>query len=262
MTTVNEGENGNDVPTNFIEELYDKFLECRLCSRTLRHPKMLACQHTFCAECLEAHYEMDEQDRPYRFLLSHNRDLLCPCCRARTPLPTSGGVWRLPDNFLVANLTDVIRRRGPPAAAKSSAGGCDICRPVSIVWNDDDRSGSVGVEDSRQPAHSSLSQSTHLTVAAGCAELHRETKVTASHALFTVGGSRDVECKIHRNETLRYVSCVLHRAIWSIRRLTPIVHFVCSDDINLYLTFCLKRVFHVCWLAVNGKQQWTSNRLR
>jgi len=208
MTTMDDGgENVSDVQTNFIDELYDKFLECRLCSRTLRHPKMLACQHTFCAECLEVHYEMDEQDRPYRFLLSHNRDLLCPCCRARTPLPT-GGIWRLPDNFLVANLTDVIQRRGRAIAAKSGGGGCEICLPVTIVWNED-RSGSV--EDSRpQRAATAVVKCVDCDkmMCADCAALHRETKVTASHALFTVGDNQDVACKIHRNETLRYVSYI------------------------------------------------------
>jgi len=204
MTSLNDGENGNNVPTNFIEELYDKFLECRLCSRTFRNPKVLVCQHTFCADCLETHYEMDEQDRPYRFLLSHNRDLSCPSCRARTSLPT-GGVSRLPDNFLVANLTDVIRRRGPTkAAAKSGGGACEICRPASITWNED-RRGSA--EDSRQQATVKCVDCDKL-LCADCAELHRETKVTASHALFTIGDNRDVECKLHRNETLRYV-CIL-----------------------------------------------------
>jgi len=210
MTSVDDGENGDDARTNFIEELYDKFLECRLCSRTYRHPKMLICQHTFCADCLEAHYEMDEQERPYRFLLSHNRDLSCPSCRCRTPLPT-GGISRLPDNFLVANLTDVIRRRGPPVAAKSAGGGCEICRPVSIVWNDD-RSGSVEDDSRQQRAAKVKCVDCDKLLCAECAELHRETKVTASHALFTIGDNHDVECKIHRNETLRYVytvRCVL-----------------------------------------------------
>jgi len=199
MTT----ENGGDVQTNFIEELYDKFLECRLCSRTYRHPKMLVCQHTFCADCLETHYEMDEQDRPYRFLLSHNRDLSCPCCRARTPLP-SGGIWRLPDNFLVANLTDVIRRRGPAVASKSGGGGvCEICRPVSIVL-DEDGDGGERIDESRQPAATVKCIDCGKLLCADCAELHRETKVTASHALFTISDDHDVECKIHRSETLRY----------------------------------------------------------
>ena len=205
MTSLDDGRNGEDVPANFIEELYDKFLECRLCSRTYRNPKILVCQHTFCADCLETHYEMDEQERPYRFLLSHNRDLCCPCCRARTPLPT-GGVWRLPDNFLIANLTDVIRRRGPAVAAKSGGGGCEICRPVSIVWNED-RSGSV--EDLRQHTATVKCVDCDKQLCADCAELHRETKVTASHVLFTIGDNRDVECKIHRNETLRFVRRVI-----------------------------------------------------
>jgi len=205
MTSLDNGENGDDVRTNFIEELYDKFLECRLCSRTYRQPKMLVCQHTFCADCLETHYEMDEQDRPYRFLLSHNRDLSCPCCRSRTPLPT-GGISRLPDNFFVANLTDVIRRRGPSFAAKSGGRGCEICRPISIVWNDD-QSGS-GEEDARQQQTATIKcVDCDKLLCADCAQLHRETKVTASHALFTINDTQDVECKIHRNETLRYV-CV------------------------------------------------------
>ena len=203
MTTLEDGNNVGDVQTTFIEELYDKFLECRLCSRTYRHPKMLVCQHTFCADCLETHYEMDEQDRPYRFLLSHNRDLSCPCCRARTPLPT-GGIWRLPDNFLVANLVDVIRRRGPAVGTKSGAvaGGCEICRPTSIVWNEDHGSGSVEEPREQQAATVKCVDCDKL-LCADCAELHRATKVTAAHALFTVGDNRDVECKIHRNETLR-----------------------------------------------------------
>ena len=211
--SLDDGENGDDVQTNFIEELYDKFLECRLCSRTYRQPKMLVCQHTFCADCLETHYEMDEQDRPYRFLLSHNRDLSCPCCRCRTPIPT-GGISRLPDNFLVAKLTDVIRRRGPPAAAAKSGGSCcEICRPASIVW-DEDRS-SVVEEDSRRQGQQAAATvkcvDCDKLLCADCAQLHRETKVTASHALFTISHTRDVQCKIHRNETLRYVC----RVVWS-----------------------------------------------
>ena len=95
----------------FVGELYDQFLVCRLCSEHYTRPKTLACMHTFCESCLEMHYDMEEQDRSYRFL-TYTRALPCPICRVKTELP-AGGIHRLPDNFLVANLGEVIKRRKP-----------------------------------------------------------------------------------------------------------------------------------------------------
>jgi len=206
--TNNGSSSSSSSSATFADELYNQFLLCPLCSDIYRQPKILSCQHSFCADCIESHYEMDENERPYRFLMSYTRDLSCPVCRARTPLP-NGGVRRLPDNFLVANLTDVISRRTPSMLHHGSP-TCDICSRAPAAR--------------RASSDSNLTSSASLSSVLGggggrpaavkcldcvkmlceeCAERHRTTKVTAHHGLFTICVERDVECKTHKGETLR-----------------------------------------------------------
>lgn len=51
------------------------------------------------------------------------RPITCSICRKKTEVP-SGGVRRLPDNFLVANLGEVVSRRRPFTTQ------CEICQPT------------------------------------------------------------------------------------------------------------------------------------
>ena len=196
MSAVKVKANVTNGTTNgtFADELYSQFLVCPLCSQMFSQPKILSCQHTFCANCIELHYEMDENDRPYRFLL-YNHGLSCPVCRQKTSLPT-GGVRRLPDNFLVASLTDVISRRKPMMSliSSSSSSACEICSRADSGVDIDAKKASVKCLDCVK------------VLCAECAELHRRTKVTAQHALFGVSAEQDIECKTHKNETLRLVA--------------------------------------------------------
>lgn len=194
---MNINNNGKLAPASFADELYSEFLLCPLCSQIYRQPKSLACQHTFCTDCIEMHYDMDEADRPYRFLLSYTRDVSCPVCRQRTPLPV-GGVRRLPDNFLVASLVDVIGRR-KPGLLKGDGGAfcCDICSASTSAGGAElDKKVSVATVKCLDCAKLLCHE---------CAELHRRTKVTSQHSLFSVSIEQDVECKLHKAETVRYV---------------------------------------------------------
>ena len=183
---------------SFVDEINDQFLACRMCSDIYKTPKVLSCMHTFCEKCLEAHYEMEEQERPYRFLL-YTRALSCPLCHSRTELPT-GGVHRLPDNFLVANLADVVNRRKP--SAKNPV--CEICRPGSKkdetgTRNDADKN---PAEEEKRAVAKCLDCVKMLCRT--CAELHRRTRVTQQHGLFDIQVEKDTECKLHPNEIIRF----------------------------------------------------------
>lgn len=167
-----------------VEEIYDQFLVCKICYDIYKNPKTLSCLHTFCTECLEKHQE-SELERSYRYLL-YSRAVSCPICRKKTEVP-AGGVRRLPDNFLVANLSDVINRRKP----NNTAAPCGICKPK--------RNGS----DSSNIAVSKCIECSKLLCRA-CVELHRKTKVTQSHGLFDIDVEKEIECKVHKDEVVRF----------------------------------------------------------
>jgi tripartite motif-containing protein 56 len=94
--------------TKLMKEISDQFLVCKVCMEPFKEPKTLSCLHTFCLNCVQQQYDA-ESNRPTRYTL-YVRSVTCPLCRKKTELPT-GGVRRLPDNFLVSNLTDVLAKR-------------------------------------------------------------------------------------------------------------------------------------------------------
>jgi len=42
---------------------FDDLLQCPICLDTLNDPKVLDCQHTFCANCLKVHHATESQRR-------------------------------------------------------------------------------------------------------------------------------------------------------------------------------------------------------
>ncbi|ESO09930.1 hypothetical protein HELRODRAFT_72857, partial [Helobdella robusta] len=173
--------------SSFVDEVYGQFLVCPLCSELYKHPKVLTCLHTFCCECLENYYEMEEQERPYRFLL-YNRAISCPICRQKSELPT-GGIGRFPENFLVENLSNVIKKRMPSNEKKEEI-FCEICRET-------DESGKQRVAVTR-----CLDCVKHLCEF--CSDLHKKTKVTQFHALFDMQIEKSVQCRTHSDEIVKY----------------------------------------------------------
>jgi len=91
------------------QEIYDEFLVCKICLESYRRPKCLTCLHTFCEDCIESHVLAETTYRKY----TDYREFTCPLCRKRTQL-AAGGVKRLPDNFLVASLAEIVVRQRPP----------------------------------------------------------------------------------------------------------------------------------------------------
>ncbi|KAL8582688.1 hypothetical protein ACOMHN_053282 [Nucella lapillus] len=166
--------------TKLMKEISDQFLICKLCQESFKEPKTLSCLHTFCCACVQQQYD-EESNRPTRYTL-YIRSVTCPLCRKKTELPT-GGVRRLPDNFLVSNLTDVLAKR-----CMAKVPPCEICHMVRPRSND--------------ACSKCLDCDKFLCRA--CVELHSTTKVTQDHSLIDVEGQKDIECKAHPEETVRF----------------------------------------------------------
>ncbi|XP_064629696.1 uncharacterized protein LOC135488786 [Lineus longissimus] len=164
------------------DEISDQFLACKICLETYKRPKTLSCLHTFCTSCLEAHLASEEERTNYRFVI-YSRSITCPVCKQRTEVP-SGGIKNLPDNFLVSNLTEVVNRSKP----SSSSPACDICSNYK--------------KRTRDAVSKCLECSKFLC--RNCVDLHKKTKVTKGHTIFDVEVEKNIMCKCHEEEPVRF----------------------------------------------------------
>ena len=76
-----------------LEKEVRSIIECSICTRTMKKPKVLPCQHTFCLECLEEHGKINKK----------GSKLPCPMCRRKFNIP-AGGLSKLDCNVLVSKL--------------------------------------------------------------------------------------------------------------------------------------------------------------
>ena len=160
------------------QEIHEEFLTCKICLEGFKSPKSLDCLHTFCEQCIENHVMSECSYKKY----SDYREFTCPLCRKRTQLPL-GGVKKLPDNFLVSSLGEVVARQRP-----SKFPFCDFCKLVN--------------RKHREATSKCLDCNKLLCKA--CVDLHRETKVTKDHSLFDCEIEKDIECKEHSDEVVRF----------------------------------------------------------
>ncbi|XP_011676248.2 uncharacterized protein LOC105444110 [Strongylocentrotus purpuratus] len=93
-----------------VENLNEK-LVCAVCQNTLKNPKLLACFHAFCEECLKQGDQIEVC----------SGELQCPECSKVTDLPEEG-VAGLDWNPLVCRLVEVLQ-----AKKKASHIMCDAC---------------------------------------------------------------------------------------------------------------------------------------
>ncbi|XP_067931210.1 E3 ubiquitin-protein ligase TRIM56-like isoform X2 [Watersipora subatra] len=173
MSMVGKTKNGL-----LAQMIHDEFLCCKICLEGFTNPKSLNCLHTFCEDCIESHANSEGSYKKY----SDYREFTCPLCRKRTTLPL-GGVRKLPDNFLVSSLTEVIDRQKP-----SKYPFCDICKLVSRKHSE----------------ASSKCLDCNKLLCKDCVEQHLDTKVTKNHNIFDVEIEKEIECKEHSDEAVRF----------------------------------------------------------
>lgn len=164
--------------TKLAQEIHDEFLVCKICLEAYKSPKSLNCLHTFCEQCIENHILSESTYKKY----TDYREFTCPLCRKRTQLPI-GGVKKLPDNFLVSSLSEIVQRQKP-----SKFPFCDICKMVNRKHKE---------------AQSKCLDCAKL-LCKDCVSMHKETKVTAGHSLFDIEIEKDIECKEHKDEVVRF----------------------------------------------------------
>jgi len=111
------------------QEIYDEFLVCKICLESYQRPKCLSCLHTFCEDCIESHVTAESTYKKY----TDYREFTCPLCRKRTQL-AAGGVKRLPDNFLVASLSEIVVRQRPPRCGTVAGRWGEWATTLSFVY--------------------------------------------------------------------------------------------------------------------------------
>ncbi|KAK3589153.1 hypothetical protein CHS0354_017121 [Potamilus streckersoni] len=176
--TLNSMASSTSSSGKLAQEIHDEFLSCKICLEGFKNPKCLDCLHTFCEQCIENHVMSECTYKKY----SDYREFTCPLCRKRTQLPL-GGVKKLPDNFLVSSLSELVARQRP-----SKFPFCDICKLVS--------------RKHREAASKCLD--CNKLLCKQCVDLHKETKVTKNHSIFDVDIEKDIECKEHKEEAVRF----------------------------------------------------------
>ncbi|CAF2836353.1 unnamed protein product [Rotaria sp. Silwood2] len=90
----------------------DDLLQCPICLEIFHDPKVLDCQHTFCANCLKVHLSSSSS------ILRTPNAIDCPVCRRRSNL-INNSIDSLPGNYIVR---DIIERKYGTATPDRPAG--------------------------------------------------------------------------------------------------------------------------------------------
>ena len=159
------------------EKIKDEFLTCKICFEHYKDPKCLSCLHTFCEECIEQHVSAQ---RSYKY--TDYREFSCPICRKKTVIP-AGGVRKLNDNFLISSLNELLLSKRPSKVAT-----CDICK---IVNQKEKEATSKCVECQKLMCRS-------------CVVTHQQMKITINHSIYELEIEKDIMCKQHPNEQVRF----------------------------------------------------------
>ncbi|XP_069698796.1 tripartite motif-containing protein 2-like isoform X2 [Periplaneta americana] len=119
-------------------DMVEDLLQCHLCNKRLRRPKMLPCQHTFCLECLQG------------LAPPASKNLACPSCGLNVELQTAGpdGVLVLPPNLYLDSLLTALQQDNGGSAGVDktrcsrcqtvgSTSACQHCRQVfcTVCWS-------------------------------------------------------------------------------------------------------------------------------
>ncbi|CAF4655677.1 unnamed protein product [Rotaria sp. Silwood1] len=165
------------------EKINDQYLTCKICLEPFKEPKCLTCLHTFCEQCIESHVSAQ---RSYKY--SDYREFACPICRKKTAIP-SGGVQKLPDNFLIAGLSEMITQKnlGPNGSMKVLT-NCEICKAV----NDREREATSRCLECQK------------FLCRHCVQAHQTITVTRHHSIYELEIEKDILCKHHLTEFVRY----------------------------------------------------------
>ncbi|CAF1098563.1 unnamed protein product [Adineta steineri] len=165
------------------EKINDQYLTCKICMEPFKDPKCLTCLHTFCEQCIENHVSAQ---RSYKY--TDYREFACPICRKKTAIPT-GGVHKLPDNFLIAGLSEMISQKSSNSNGSIKIlTNCEICKAVH----------------DREREATSRCLECQKFLCRHCVQAHQTITVTRDHSIYELEIEKDILCKHHPTEFVRY----------------------------------------------------------
>lgn len=116
--------------------------------------------------------------RSYKY--TDYREFACPICRKKTAIP-SGGVHKLPDNFLIAGLSEMISQKsyGSNGVTRISS-NCEICKAVH----------------DREREATSRCLECQKFLCRHCVQAHHNINVTRDHSIYELEIEKDILCKV------------------------------------------------------------------
>lgn len=167
-------------------ENISRHLNCSLCKRLIRGPKVLPCLHSFCQVCLQ---DLAEK-------LAPNESLVCPLCKTDARI-SRDDVEALPVNSFLDNMLDIA------------------------LINSSDRE-PVPCTNCDSAANSRCADCGEF-LCEKCYSIHRRSRQTKEHKVLTIGEllesktgedlHRPAFCNIHRSEQLRYYCETCNEAV-------------------------------------------------
>jgi tripartite motif-containing protein 56 len=116
--------------------------------------------------------------RSYKY--TDYREFACPICRKKTAIP-SGGVHKLPDNFLIAGLSEMISQKssGSNGSVKVLS-NCEICKTVH----------------DREREATSRCLECQKFLCRHCVQAHQAIPITRDHSIYELEIEKDILCKV------------------------------------------------------------------
>ncbi|CAF1106114.1 unnamed protein product [Adineta steineri] len=207
------------------EKINDQYLTCKICLEPFKDPKCLTCLHTFCEECIESHVSAQ---RSYKY--TDYREFACPICRKKTSIP-AGGVHKLPDNFLVAGLSEMITQKSPGSNGSVRVlSNCEICKAV----HDRDREATSRCLECQK------------FLCRHCVQAHQTINITRNHQIYELEIEKDIQCKHHPTESVRYYceqceACICIACTYADHRDHELIDFrTAAANHKAYIIDCLE----------------------
>jgi len=118
--------------------------------------------------------------RSYKY--TDYRDFACPICRKKTVIP-SGGVHKLPDNFLIAGLSEMIIQKDNKGLSSSVKvlTYCEICKAVH----------------DREREATSRCLECQKFLCRNCVHAHQNIPITRDHSIYELEIEKDILCKVN-----------------------------------------------------------------
>ena len=99
-------------------------LTCSLCSNTYKKPKILACYHSFCCECLEKHATANQRDGKFN----------CPECETEVFIPDGNRFDDLPTSFHHYRLLNCLAIRQSKEGNELRCTKCNLNKGPEIHY--------------------------------------------------------------------------------------------------------------------------------